>query len=143
MAHPLQARLQTLVSVHWPGLYPDAMSQIARNYAIQFKSADLEADAQLALSWLWHKLPDHLSVFVQPAGTLDEEGLLRWSRTVIRNKLYELRRHSAEAAQLQPLPGPIPGTSAGASRTFAREPDAPPLMESSLPGAVKPPRRDG
>lgn len=95
MTHPYLQRLNTLQSPQWRTPFPDTMLKIAHSYALQFRAPDPESDAQEALAWLWQKLPQHIDLFVTPSDTFDEDGLMRWSRTVIRNKLHELRRRAS------------------------------------------------
>lgn len=113
-------QLRTLKSAEWAGEFPTAMLALAQGYARQFQSIDPESDANAAVLWLWEQLPAHLEKFVSPLGrdnaesvedcridasklgdsSLDVNGLLRWSRTVLRNKVLEQRRRDTREAKI-------------------------------------------
>lgn len=92
------------------GTLLDEARREAQLQSVQLKMSDPDNDAAEAMAHLLSQLPAFVHLFVQPDGTVEPASFRKWSRTVLRNRLLELKRKLRPERGLQPVEPEIPDT---------------------------------
>lgn len=114
-AHPASSGRGTLL---------DEARRESQLQSIQLKMSDPDNDAGEAMTHLLSQLPAFVHLFVQPDGTIDPASFRKWSRTVLRNRMLELKRKLRPERGLQQVEPELLDTFAARSAE-ADTPDRP------------------